>query len=52
MFPRDVIPAGPIVLREHAETDADAIARGCADPEIVKYILTVPVPYTLDVART
>jgi RimJ/RimL family protein N-acetyltransferase len=48
MFPRDEIPAGPIVLREHVKTDAEAIARGCADPEIVKYIPTVPVPYALD----
>ncbi|MCW2876067.1 MAG: Acetyltransferase including N-acetylase of ribosomal protein-like protein [Sphaerisporangium sp.] len=48
MFPRAAIPAGPIVLREHVKTDADAITRGCADPEIVKYIPTVPVPYTLD----
>ncbi|MEV7967651.1 GNAT family N-acetyltransferase [Sphaerisporangium sp. NPDC088356] len=52
MFPRDVIPAGPIVLREHLKTDAEAIARGCADPEIVKFIPTVPVPYTLDDALT
>ncbi|MEU8272084.1 GNAT family N-acetyltransferase [Sphaerisporangium sp. NPDC049002] len=48
MFPRDVIPAGPIVLREHLKTDAEAITRGCADPEIVRFIPTVPVPYVLD----
>ncbi|GAA3817641.1 hypothetical protein GCM10022226_42790 [Sphaerisporangium flaviroseum] len=52
MFPRDVIPAGSIVLREPVKTDAEAIARGCSDPEIVKFIPTVPVPYTLDDALT
>ncbi|WP_405148081.1 GNAT family N-acetyltransferase [Sphaerisporangium sp. NBC_01403] len=48
MFPRDVIPAGPIVLREHLKTDAEAISRGCADPEIVRFIPTVPSPYGRD----
>lgn len=45
MFPREVIPAGPIVLRPPAEADAAAIAEACADPEIVRHI-PVPVPYT------
>jgi Acetyltransferases, including N-acetylases of ribosomal proteins len=42
-----VIPAGPIVLRPPAESDAQDIAEGCSDPEIVRYI-PVPVPYTID----
>jgi RimJ/RimL family protein N-acetyltransferase len=46
MFPRDVIPAGPFVLRLPSQADAEAISRGCADPDIVRYIPTVPVPYT------
>jgi RimJ/RimL family protein N-acetyltransferase len=39
-------------LRELLKSDADAIARGCADPDIVRYIPTVPVPYTVDDAIT
>ncbi|MFB9880599.1 GNAT family N-acetyltransferase [Planobispora siamensis] len=48
MFPREVIPAGPVLLREPAEADAEAIVRGCSDPEIARFIPAVPVPYTLD----
>jgi len=42
-----VIPAGPIVLRPPAESDAKDIAEACSDPDIVRYI-PVPVPYTTD----
>ncbi|MFC4587147.1 GNAT family N-acetyltransferase [Sphaerisporangium corydalis] len=52
MFPREPIPAGDVVLRELLKTDAEAIARGCQDPDIIRYIPTVPVPYGLDDALT
>ncbi|MEU8385995.1 GNAT family N-acetyltransferase, partial [Streptosporangium sp. NPDC048865] len=48
MFSHDVIPAGPVVLRPQTDDDADAIARACADPEIVRFLPNVPVPYTRD----
>lgn len=52
MFPREAIPAGQIVLRPPVESDAEDIAAGCSDPEIIRYIPTVPVPYTPDDALT
>ncbi|GAA2877186.1 hypothetical protein GCM10010517_38540 [Streptosporangium fragile] len=48
MLSPDVIPAGPVVLRPHAPADAEAIVRACSDPEIVRFIPPVPVPYTHD----
>ncbi|MFF5246802.1 GNAT family N-acetyltransferase [Streptosporangium sp. NPDC000095] len=48
MFSHDVIPAGPVVLRPLAPADAEAITRACADPEIVRFLPLVPVPYTRD----
>lgn len=45
MFPRAVIPAGAVVLRPPAEADADAVAEGCADPEIAR-CLPIPPPRT------
>ncbi|GGL17120.1 GNAT family N-acetyltransferase [Planomonospora parontospora] len=45
MFTRDVIPAGPVVLRELAGSDVEPMVRACADPEIIRFIPTVPVPY-------
>ncbi|MGJ6961790.1 GNAT family N-acetyltransferase [Streptosporangium sp. G11] len=43
-----MIPAGPVVLRPLAPADAEAIARACADPEIVHFLPLIPVPYTRD----
>lgn len=43
-----MIPAGPVVLRPPAPSDAEAIVRACADPEIVRFIPLIPVPYTRD----
>ncbi|GAA3408825.1 GNAT family N-acetyltransferase [Streptosporangium vulgare] len=43
-----MIPAGPVVLRPLAPADAEAIVRACADPEIVRFLPLIPVPYTLD----
>ncbi|GIH76922.1 GNAT family N-acetyltransferase [Planobispora longispora] len=48
MFPRETVPAGPVVLRELTAGDADAIVRACADPEIVRFLPALPVPYTRD----
>ncbi len=48
MFSHDVIPAGPVVLRPLAPSDAEAIVRACADPEIIRFIPPIPVPYTRD----
>ncbi|MGW4423801.1 GNAT family N-acetyltransferase [Streptosporangium sp. NPDC004631] len=46
MFPRDVIPAGPVVLRAPVGADAEPIARACADPLVSRFLPSVPVPYT------
>ncbi|MER5644088.1 GNAT family N-acetyltransferase [Streptosporangium sp. NPDC002524] len=43
-----MIPAGPVVLRPLDPADAETIARACADPEIVRFLPLVPVPYTRD----
>ncbi|MEV4381554.1 GNAT family N-acetyltransferase [Streptosporangium sp. NPDC049644] len=48
MFPQDVVPAGPVVLRPLSPADTEAIVRACADPEIVRFLPLVPVPYTRD----
>ncbi|WP_433238318.1 GNAT family N-acetyltransferase [Streptosporangium sp. CA-135522] len=48
MFPRDVIPAGHVVLRALGADDVEPIVRACADPQIARFIPTVPVPYTRD----
>ncbi|MFF3439265.1 GNAT family N-acetyltransferase [Streptosporangium sp. NPDC002721] len=48
MFSPDVIPAGPVVLRPLAPDDAEAIVRACADPEIIRFLPLIPVPYTMD----
>ncbi len=46
MFPNEVIPAGPYVLRPPVEADADAVTRACGDPEIARFLPLVPSPYT------
>ncbi|MEV4748517.1 GNAT family N-acetyltransferase [Streptosporangium sp. NPDC049248] len=48
MFPQVVVPAGPVVLRPLSPADTEAIVRACADPEIVRFLPLVPVPYTRD----
>ncbi|MFF5205508.1 GNAT family N-acetyltransferase [Streptosporangium sp. NPDC000396] len=52
MFPRDVIPAGPVVLRAFVDADLGPMARACADPEIIRFIPSVPVPYTREDATS
>jgi RimJ/RimL family protein N-acetyltransferase len=48
VFPREVIPAGPVVLRPLTDGDAGAIARGCADPDVARFVPGIPVPYTAE----
>ncbi|MFG3438700.1 GNAT family N-acetyltransferase [Nonomuraea sp. NPDC047897] len=50
MLPRDVISAGPLVLRPPVEADAEAIVAACDDPEAAGW-LSLPSPYTPDDAR-
>lgn len=51
MFPREVISAGPLILRPPAERDVEAQVRACADPETVRFLPELPVPYTARDAR-
>ena len=37
---------GDLVLRPWTEDDVDAIVAGCNDPEIARWIPTIPHPYT------
>ena len=37
---------GDLVLRPWAEDDVDALVVGCNDPEIARWIPTIPHPYT------
>jgi RimJ/RimL family protein N-acetyltransferase len=48
MFPVEMIEAGPVTLRHPEERDADAIARACADPEMVRVLPGLPHPYGRD----
>ncbi|MBB6348350.1 GNAT family N-acetyltransferase [Nonomuraea muscovyensis] len=50
MLPRDVIAAGPLVLRPPVEADAEAIVTACDDPVAAGW-LALPSPYTPDDAR-
>jgi RimJ/RimL family protein N-acetyltransferase len=37
---------GDLVLRPWTEDDVDALVAGCSDPEIARWIPTIPYPYT------
>jgi RimJ/RimL family protein N-acetyltransferase len=39
---------GDLVLRAWTEDDVDALVAGCNDPEIARWIPTIPHPYTAD----
>jgi RimJ/RimL family protein N-acetyltransferase len=39
---------GDLVLRPWTEGDVDAIVAGCNDPEVSRWIPTIPHPYTRD----
>ncbi|MET9070123.1 GNAT family N-acetyltransferase [Streptosporangium sandarakinum] len=47
MFPKDVIPAGSVLLREVTPADLEPMVRACADPQIIRFVPSVRVPYTL-----
>ena len=42
---------GDLVLRPWTEDDVDAIVAGCNDPEVARWIPTIPHPYTAEHAR-
>ncbi len=42
---------GDLVLRPWTEDDVPAIVEGCNDPEIARWIPTIPYPYTEEDAR-
>ena len=37
---------GDLVLRPWTEDDVDAIVAGCNDPDVARWIPTIPHPYT------
>jgi RimJ/RimL family protein N-acetyltransferase len=41
-----------LVLRPYRPDDEDAVHRACQDPEIQRWVLALPVPYTREAART
>jgi RimJ/RimL family protein N-acetyltransferase len=41
-----------LLLREPCESDLAAIASGCADPEVARFIPVIPIPYTDEDARS
>ncbi|MFI6601073.1 GNAT family N-acetyltransferase [Nonomuraea sp. NPDC050536] len=45
MLPRQVLSAGPLVLRPPSAEDLDAIVRTCNDPEIQRFLPLLPSPY-------
>ncbi len=42
------LPAGGIVLRPLAFSDADDVTSACNDPDIARFLPMVPIPYTRD----
>ncbi|MER7502617.1 GNAT family N-acetyltransferase [Nonomuraea pusilla] len=51
MLARDVISAGPLVLRAPTEADLGAIAETCGDPVTARFLPLLPEPYDVDDAR-
>jgi len=50
--PHPPLHDGDVTLRPFHEDDAEAVARACRDPEIRRWIPTIPEPYTIDDAVT
>jgi RimJ/RimL family protein N-acetyltransferase len=48
----EVVRTRRLVLRPHREDDVEAIHRACQDPDVQRWISAIPLPYTLDEART
>jgi RimJ/RimL family protein N-acetyltransferase len=51
-LPTEVVRTERLVLRPYRADDIQVIHRACQDPEIQHWISAIPVPYTLEVART
>ena len=48
----EVVRTDRLVLRPHREDDVPAIYRACQDPDVQRWITAIPLPYTVDEART
>jgi RimJ/RimL family protein N-acetyltransferase len=48
----EVVRTERLVLRPYRPDDVEAVHRACQDPAIQYWITAIPVPYTLEVART
>ena len=48
----EVVRTERLVLRPHREDDVAAIHRACQDEDIQHWITAIPLPYTVDDART
>jgi RimJ/RimL family protein N-acetyltransferase len=51
-FPDPPLRAGSVVLREWRESDAPAIANACSHASVVRFLVSLPSPYTEDDARS
>ncbi|MEV4895028.1 GNAT family N-acetyltransferase [Nonomuraea sp. NPDC055795] len=51
MFPRDVISAGPLLLRPPTDDDTQAVVQACDDPVTARFLPFLASPYTAEDAR-
>jgi RimJ/RimL family protein N-acetyltransferase len=51
-LPVEVVRSERLVLRPYEADDVEVIHRACQDPGIQHWITAIPVPYTLEAART
>lgn len=51
-FPSPPLQTDSIALRPWRESDAPAIVRACSDPSVVKFLVSLPSPYTASDARS
>jgi RimJ/RimL family protein N-acetyltransferase len=51
-LPTEVVRTERLVLRPYRADDIEVIHRACQDPDIQYWITAIPVPYTLEHART
>ena len=47
----EVVRTGRLTLRPYTEADVDVLHRACQDPDVQRWIASIPVPYTVDDAR-
>lgn len=50
-FPNPPLQSGSVALRPWRESDVPAIVRTCSDPDVVRFLVSLPTPYTEDDAR-